>query len=155
MAIKYYDEALYNKIQSWIRDPNMRILKADETLESFRIKADKTGDSPLKLPFVDISRTSQFEILRLGRTPLSCSGTIVAAGQETIIPLNAIPISLSYKIDIYTQDYAQADIYLRELIFNLVNHNTFFKACQLFYCKFVNFFISTQTASFFNVYSSL
>lgn len=122
MAIKYYDEALFNKIQSWIRDPNMRILKPDETLESFRIRADKGDDKALKLPFINISREKNFEILRLGRTPLSCSGKVVGASDKIIIPLNAIPISLSYQIDIYTQDYAQADIYLRELIFNLVNH---------------------------------
>lgn len=122
MAIKYYDEALFNKIQSWIKDPSMRILKTDETLESFRIRADKGDDGALKLPFINITRDKNFEILRLGRNPLSCSGVIIAAGKKTAIPLNAIPVSLSYQIDIYTQDYAQADIYLRELIFNLVNH---------------------------------
>lgn len=124
MAIKYYDEALYNKIQSWIRDPKMRILKTDETLESFRVRADKGDDGALKLPFINISRDKTFEILRLGRTPLSCSGKIIGANKDKdiIIPLNAVPISISYQIDIYTQDYDQADIYLRELIINLVNH---------------------------------
>lgn len=122
MAVKYYDEALYNKIQSWIRDSSMRILKPDETLETFRIRADKGDDKALTLPFINISRDKTFEILRLGRTPLSCSGKVVGASDSILIPLNAIPISLSYQIDIYTQSYAQADIYLRELIFNLVNH---------------------------------
>lgn len=122
MALNCYDEALYNKIQSWVKDPNMRILKPEETLESFRIRADKGDDGALKLPFIDISREKSFEILRLGRTPLSCSGKIVGASKDVIIPLNAIPISLSYQIDIYTQDYAQSYVYLRELIFNLINH---------------------------------
>lgn len=122
MAIKYYDDALFNKIQSWVRDPDMRILKPDETLESFRIRADKGGDRALKLPFINISRDKSFEILRLGRTPLSCSGKIVAGGSSAVIPLNAIPISVGYKIDVYAQDYDQADVYLRELIINLVNH---------------------------------
>lgn len=122
MAIKLYDEALFNKIQSWIKDPSMRILKPDETLESFRIRADKGDDGALKLPFIDIVRDNSFEILRLGRNPLSCHGAIVGVNDDIVVPLNAIPVSLSYKIDIYTQDYAHADIYLRELIFNLVNH---------------------------------
>lgn len=122
MAISYYDEALYNKIQSWIKDPDMRILKTDETLESFRIRADKGEDKPLKLPFIDINRDKSFEVLRLGRTPLSCSGRVVASGDKVLIPLNAIPVSLSYQIDIYTRNYKEGDVYLRELLFNLINH---------------------------------
>ena len=122
MAISYYDEALYQKIQSWIKDPKMRILKPDETLETFRIRADKGEDKPITLPFINISRGKSFEILRRGRTPLSCSGKIVAGSKKVIIPLNAIPISLTYQIDIYTQSYEEADVYLREILFNLINH---------------------------------
>ena len=123
MAVKYYDEALYNKIHNWFpEDSKMTILKVDDTLENFRIRADKGNDKPIELPFINISRDKSFEILRLGRTPLSCSGRIVLKGSEKAIPLNAIPISLSYQIDIYTQRYSEADVYLREIIFNLINH---------------------------------
>lgn len=123
MAIRYYDEALYNKIHAWFpEDSKMTILKVDDTLENFRIRADKGNDKPIELPFINISRDKSFEILRLGRTPLSCSGRIVLKGSEKAIPLNAIPISLSYQIDIYTQRYSEADVYLREIIFNLINH---------------------------------
>ena len=123
MAVKYYDEAVYNKIHNWFpEDSKMTILKVDDTLENFRIRADKGNDKPIELPFINISRDKSFEILRLGRTPLSCSGRIVLKGSEKAIPLNAIPISLSYQIDIYTQRYSEADVYLREIIFNLINH---------------------------------
>ena len=122
MAVKYYDEALYNKIQSWITDPNVRILKTNETLENFRIRADENKDKPLELPFINISTDKTFQILRLGRTPLSCSGKIVTKTKTYTIPLNAIPISLSYQIDIYTERYEEAYEYLREIIFNFTNH---------------------------------
>ena len=31
MAVNFYDEALVKKIQGWITDPNLRILKPNET----------------------------------------------------------------------------------------------------------------------------
>ena len=41
MAIRFYDKALSAKIESWIKDPNMTILKPDEVTRLLQIQADK------------------------------------------------------------------------------------------------------------------
>jgi len=36
--------------------------------------------------------------------------------------LNVIPISISYRLDVYTRYMKEADDYMRELVFNFINH---------------------------------
>lgn len=36
--------------------------------------------------------------------------------------LNAIPIQIDYQIDIYTRTLKEADLYCRDLVFNIINH---------------------------------
>ena len=62
MGIRYYDEAIYNKIKSWVRDPNMRILKPLETKELFELRADLGNDKPITLPLISISRDSKIQL---------------------------------------------------------------------------------------------
>ena len=44
MAISLYDEAIYNKILKVVKDPNMKVLKPEETSELFGINADEKKD---------------------------------------------------------------------------------------------------------------
>ena len=45
--------------------------------------------------------------------------TIINSGKVT--QLNAIPIRLSYRIDIYTRKFEEAEEYVRDFIFRLIN----------------------------------
>lgn len=67
LAIRFYDDALYNKIQKWIKDPNLTILKPDETNRLLRIKLDEGNDQPIRLPFIALSRTRDIEILNTNK----------------------------------------------------------------------------------------
>ena len=40
MAIRYYDEALTEKIKSWVKDPDMRVLSPNDSTRLFQMKAD-------------------------------------------------------------------------------------------------------------------
>ena len=55
MAIRFYDEAIYEKIKKWVKDPNVSILKPDETERLFKQKADENKDKPITLPLITIS----------------------------------------------------------------------------------------------------
>lgn len=122
MAISLIDDALYAKIQSWIKDPKMVFLKPNETLRLFQTVADQTNDKPITLPLIALSRDSEVEILQTNKKPLSFSGTILDANTKNVQMLNGIPIEVGYQLDIYTKGYAEGDEYLRNFIFNFVNH---------------------------------
>ena len=124
MGIRYYDQAVYDKIQSWIPDNRVRILKPDETTRLFQTVADLSNDKPISLPLIAISRDRNITMDVSTRRPLSYDGLNIVASKDGTksIQLNAIPILVHYQVDIYTQKYDEADAYLRELIFSFVNH---------------------------------
>lgn len=130
MSIKLYDDALVAKIQSWLpENTNIHVLKPEDTTRLLQIKADEKNDKPLSLPIISVSRDTTFTLkVNTGRS-LSRDGYKVSAikeGAQTpdnpkVMQLNAIPIELNYQIDIYTYFFKEADAYLREIIFNLIN----------------------------------
>lgn len=135
MAIRYYDEALTNLISSWVKDPNLRILKPDESTRFFEMELDKQNDTPLTLPLISISREKNIDILEVTKQPKTFDGFNLYGKQkqEVInkaeiikksIPLNVVPIKISYNIDVYTRFLSEADEYIRSLVFNLINYPT-------------------------------
>jgi hypothetical protein len=122
MAISLIDDSLYAKIQGWIKDPKMVILKPNETLRLFQTVSDQTNDKPLTLPLIALSRDNDVEILQTNKKPLSFSGRILDSNSNNIQLLNGIPIIVSYQLDIYTKTFIEGDEYLRNFIFNFVNH---------------------------------
>ncbi len=122
MAIRFYDQAVYDKISHWVKDPNMRILKPDETSRQFQMWSDMQNDKPLTLPLITLSRDNNIEIISTTKKALSYDGAHVAANTGKSEILNAIPIKLSYQLDIYTKYFAEADEYARNFIFNIINY---------------------------------
>ena len=123
MAVRFYDEALVNKIQEWVKDPNMKVLKPDEVTRLFQIQADYNKDEPLTLPLIAISRepsiTSSSGIWV--KKPITFDGFMLEATEKSTKQLNAIGIVIRYQIDIFTKEYAIGDEYFRNLLFNLIN----------------------------------
>lgn len=123
MAVRYYDEAVYNLIHSWIKDPNMRILKVDETNRLFSQLSDMNNDKPLKLPLIALSRASDIELDYNLKRSLTFDGKTVALTKENkAIQLNAIPMTITYQLDIYTKKYVEADEYIRNFVFQFINN---------------------------------
>lgn len=130
MAVRFYDEALAKKIQGWVKDPSLKVLKPDEVTRLFRIKADEADDTAIKLPMIALSREPEIEVLVTGKRALSYDGVKLrmynSSGAEInpgrAFKLNAIPISLKYQLDIYTSRINEADEYMRNFVFNFVNY---------------------------------
>lgn len=122
MGLRFYDEAISNKIASWVKDPNIRILKPDESTRFFESTFDVTKDQPLSLPLISISRDKRVEILNSQKQSKTFNGFTQIKNEQTAIPINVVPIQAAYQIDIYTRWMAEADEYLRNFIFNLINY---------------------------------
>ena len=122
MGVRFYDEALVNKIKSWVKDKEMRILSPENVDKLFQIKANDSGDKALTLPLIAISRKPVFEILSTNKKPLTFDGKLINANEAKSMSLNAIPIRISYQLDIYTKRFDEADDYVRNFIFNFINY---------------------------------
>ena len=122
MGIRFYDEAISNKIANWVKDPNLKILKPDEATRLFELTADRTGDAPFTLPLIAISRNRDVEIIEPQKQPKTFEGFSLQTNSKVTIPVNVIPVQIGYQIDIYTKGMAEADEYIRNFVFNLINY---------------------------------
>ena len=122
MSVGLYDRALTDKIKKWIVDPNLVVLGPDESDQLFRWKADITNDRPIELPLVSIRRDSDITVNITSKRNMSYQGKTFDSDGKSSDHLNGIPITLGYQIDIYTRYRAEADEYLRNFVFNIVNH---------------------------------
>lgn len=121
MAIRYYDEALYEKIKNWVVDPNLTILKPSESSRLFQLRADQNLDKPLTLPLIALSRNNDIEIISTAKKALYYDGGHISATPEQSKLLNGIPIRISYQLDIYCKKFEEADEYMRNFVFNIIN----------------------------------
>lgn len=122
MSIRFYDEALVEKIRSWTKDSDLTILKPNEVTRLLQEVADKVNDRPIQLPLIALSRDTTVTLDATNKKPLSREGLTFEANQELGKHLAAIPIQIGYQLDIYTRYYEEGDEYLRNFIFNFVNH---------------------------------
>ena len=129
MAVRFYDEALALKLENWIKDKSIKVLKPEETTRLFKMKADEAKDKPIKLPLIALSRKTTINVLNTNKQPLSYDGMKIKAYdkdgklvEERTLKLNAIPMKLDYQLDIYTAEMAEADEYMRNFVFNFVNY---------------------------------
>lgn len=126
MSAYLYDEALVKKFKNWTSSSKTQVYGPSETRRLYEIIADSTTDSEVKLPIIAISREMGYEIINGGTTrrPLSYDGVDREYNEETnsMKIINAIPISLRYQIDVYARLAEEADILMRNLVFNIVNY---------------------------------
>lgn len=122
MAIELYDEAIYNKILKWVKNPNASVLKPDETERLFRQQSDEKKDKPITLPLIAISRDKNIEIGNINKQPKSFDGFKLQTNEKETVLMSVIPIKIDYQIDIYTKLLKEAGEYVRDFIFKLVNN---------------------------------
>lgn len=132
MAIRFYDNAIVDKIKSWVKDDRVTITAPDETKRLFEYIADIKNDKPIELPLIAISRTNTIDILNISKRPMTFDGytinnpsngaNISHKNDKKSVQVNAVPIRLSYQIDIYTRYMAEADEYVRNFVFNIINY---------------------------------
>lgn len=125
MAISYYDEAVTQKIKGWLADSSkLRVLSPDESTRLIQLQAEDTADQPLKLPLIAISRNKDLEISSTIKQNKSFDGLIIGkdATNAATIHLNVIPVKTTYQIDFYTKKRIEADEYIRQYLFKLINN---------------------------------
>lgn len=125
MSAYLYDQAILKKFNKWTERTNVHIYGPEDTRQLFELIADTTKDKPIQLPIITVTRPGGYEIINANKQPLSYDGRILNkeyAGSETALQLNAIPIQLTYQVNVYTRRYREADAYMRELIFNIINY---------------------------------
>lgn len=120
MSVRFYDEALVDKIKAWSKNTNLTITSPNETVRLFEITADENKDS-IKLPLIAIRRAPTVDILSTNKKPLSFDAKTLEANIKKSLQLNAIPININYQIDIYTRFAEEADEYVRNFVFNIIN----------------------------------
>ncbi len=122
MSVRLYDDAIVTKINNWVKDKNMRIMSPDETTEQFRMIANQTNDKPISLPLITIARSNEIEIENTSKRMLTYDGMMLDATKDKSLQIDAIPMILNYQIDIYSKDEVEADEYMRNFVFNIINH---------------------------------
>lgn len=123
MAISYYDEAITEKIKRWIPDNSkLRVLSPNESNRLIQVHADDNEDAPLQLPLVALSRSKDIEIGSTIKQNRSFDGFVIDCDPNTAVHFNVIPIKTTYQLDIYTKRQLEADEYVRQLLFKLINN---------------------------------
>ena len=124
MGVRFYDKALLEKLRGWIKDPNATILGPGDINRTFQILADKKSDKPITLPLIVLSRDGSVNVTNTSKRPLSFDAQKLILSQDgsKSVKLNAVPIELNYQLDIVTKFYAEADEYVRNFVFNLINY---------------------------------
>ena len=122
MSIYFYDIAVQDKLQKWIKDPDLVITRPDDTRRLFEYKADTSNDSPVKLPLIALRRDPTVSLKNVNKHAKTFDGAVIKADKSSISLLNVVPISISYQLDIYCRYALEADEYARNFIFNLINY---------------------------------
>lgn len=124
MGVRFYDKALLDKLKNWVKDPNLTILGPGEINRTFQIISDVNNDKEIRLPLIILSRNGTINIENISKRPLTFDGSklLYSNDKSKSVKLNAIPIELNYQIDVVTRYYAEADEYIRNFVFNLINY---------------------------------
>ena len=125
MAISYYDDAITAKIKNWLPDSSkLRVLSPDESTRLIQLAAEDSNDSPLTLPMIALSRNKDIELVSAIKQNKSFDGLIINTNdkEHTTVHFNVIPIKTTYQLDIYTKKRIEADEYVRQFLFKLINN---------------------------------
>ena len=122
MSVYLYDEAFVEKLRNWTQSTNIEVYSPDDTRRLFEVMADKSNDSPIKLPIICLRRKQGIKVSNANKKPLTFDGMTLEANIERSLQLNAIPIDVNYQLDIYTRYFKEADEFLRNLTFNIINY---------------------------------
>ena len=121
MSAILYDNALINKLKKWTEKADVQIYGPSDQYRIFQINADKRNDKSFKLPAIVLARNG-YSIDNISKRPMVWDGKKIEADENKVKQINAIPIKLDYNIEVYARYYDEADSYMREIIFNVINY---------------------------------
>lgn len=124
MSVYLYDDALLSKVKYWTEKTNLHVYGVDEIRDLFQVVADESKDKPITLPILTVTRPKGYTILNTNKKPTTYNGIRVVQTEKTASMLAQIPINIQYQFDIYTRYQKEADMYMRNLVFNIINYPT-------------------------------
>lgn len=122
MSLKFYDDALLKKLKNWTQDTSIFLTGVNESTKLFSAIADSTNDKPIQLPLIALTRPGGFVIDDKYKQPKSYDGVTFAYNKQRSAKLNSIKITIPYQIDIYARYQEEADEYIRNIVFNIINY---------------------------------
>jgi len=125
MSVCIYDKALTEKFKRWTEGTDLTVTSPDETRRLFETILDKNNDSPIQLPLICLRRGLGYTVDIRGKkssTYLGFRRDISTSGATFV---NMIPVILNYQVDVYARHYEEAEDYMRNIIFNIVNYPRF------------------------------
>lgn len=122
MSLSLYDNALIQKFSRWTKDTQISLTGVNQSSRLFSRIADENHDKELKLPIIAISRPGGFQIFDKYKQPKSYTGITYAYSDNISSLVNAIRIGIPYQIDVYTRYQEEADEYIRNIVFNIINY---------------------------------
>lgn len=122
MSVYLYDEAFVNKLQAWTKSTNVKVYGPDDTKRLFEVMAAEGNDAPIQLPIICLRRKPGVNVLNPNKKPITYDGFTLEANLDKSLQLNAIPIDVQYQLDIYTRHFKEADEFLRNITFNIINY---------------------------------
>ena len=122
MGVRFYDDALLEKIRNWIPSTEITLTGVNETRRLFETILDKTDDRNIKLPLIALSRPRGYTILNRNKRPVSYTGSTFQSTLSKSAKVNIVPIGIAYQLDIYTKYSDEADEFARNFIFNIINY---------------------------------
>lgn len=122
MGVKLYDDALLKKLQKWTAGTHLNLTGVNDTKRLFEVITDSNNDKPIELPLIAISRNGGYTIQSKYKQPRTYNGHTMAQNGVAGVKLNAIPIGITYQLDIYARYLEEADEYARNIVFNIINY---------------------------------
>ena len=122
MSVTLYDDALMKKFTSLLKDNRIKILAPEETTEYFQQLLAEQKDKPITLPLVTLTRSSTINLINPHKSMMTYDGFMIGSTVDTSIQVDAVPMELTYDIDIYAKEFKQVDAYIRNLVFDLIVH---------------------------------
>lgn len=125
MAFQYYDDVLAAKIAGWMPSTaKVRVLKPDETKQLFETLTDDSKKEQLTLPLIALSRSNDITLNLNIKNSRSYDGYRLSQDDDGTSLLNVIPVKLTYQLDIFAKKAKDAEDYVKEYLFKIINNPT-------------------------------
>lgn len=124
MSLDLYDNGILAKFENWTSNTSLHVYGPNDTRSLIELTMDEKNDKPIQLPILSISRSGGYQILNANKKVMTYDGLMTESNVDKSVSLNAIPIHITYQIDVWCRYMKEADAYMRDVVFNIINHPT-------------------------------
>lgn len=122
MSVTLYDKALVQKLNKWTDSTDVHVYGPDDTKRLFEVHAEESNDGPIKLPIICVRGLGDLDLINPNRRMMAVHGLTLIQGVNKSVTLPAMPLKIGYQLDIYARYKEEADEFIRNIVFNIVNY---------------------------------